>query len=152
MIRISRIRVRVIIYEDEDYSFIKEKISKFFDGIDKKDIIIDENIGRGLYNYNIIVINYEIYKKKDIDKFFENLLKLGLNHNEMIENINFDENSNVYLRINRKDFLYRNEINTKYIGDAIHIKISIDGHKKNNEAVKKFLMEYLDSLNKKFKI
>lgn len=140
--KIRRVRIRIIVHENEDKEFLKNKFNEILlNNIDLKKIKINEDVGEGLYSYKLYVITYILDKKKYIDKFFENLFNY-IDINYFIDNLNFDENYNFYFRIDKEDLSLKNKINLKYKSDAIQVKVSLDGYKKDKQKVIEFLNEY----------
>jgi len=145
--RISEIRFSVIIHEREDYDEIKRKFLSLLKGIDLKGIEIHENVGEGLLSSKLYYIYVKIKKKEDIRNFLKNLIEKGLDINDLLENMNFDENFNVYVRFDKRSLIEEDKIVVLYGDDTFHLKISIDGYGKNRESVTKFLTDYLKQIS-----
>jgi len=145
--RISEIRFSVIIHEREDYDEIKRKFLSLLKGIDLKRIEIHESVGEGLFSSRLYYIYVKIKRKGDIERFLRNLIEKGLNINDLLENMNFDENFNVYVRFDKRSLIEEDKIVVLYGDDTFHLKISIDGYGKNRESVTKFLMDYLKQIS-----
>ncbi|MEM0379680.1 MAG: RNA-binding domain-containing protein [Nanopusillaceae archaeon] len=144
--KISEIKFSVIIHEWENYEKIKQKFLELLDGINKEKIEIYENKGQGLISSNIYFISAKIKDKNSIKIFLKNILKRLDSINRFLEEINFDENCNVYIRFDKEALLKENRIFPMYGENVFHLKISIDSYKKDKESVKKFLNEFFNSL------
>ncbi|BFI73620.1 hypothetical protein YN1_6070 [Nanoarchaeota archaeon] len=147
--KISNIYIRVNIHEWEDKNKIEESLNLILNNIDRKKIKINYYQGRGLVSNKIYVYEVYINRKDIIEKLFENLIENGLNIEEIEKNGNFDENYNLYLRIDKTDLIVRKRIKIFYSDDSFLLKISFDGYKKNKEKVINFLKEYMNEINKK---
>jgi len=145
--RISEIRFSVIVHEGESYDEIKRKLFSLLKDIDLKKIEFYENIGEGLLSSKLYYIYVKIKRKEDIKKFLKNLIEKGLDINDLLKNMNFDENFNVYVRFDKKSLIEDNRVIILYGDDTFHLKISIDGYKKNKDNVTKFLMDYFREIS-----
>jgi len=145
--KISEIRFSVIVHEGEDHDEIKRKFLSLLNGIDLKRIEIHENVGEGLLSSKLYYIYVKIKRKEDIKKFLKNLIERGLDINDLLENMNFDENFNVYVRFDKRSLIEEDKIVVLYGDDTFHLKISIDGYGKSKENVTKFLVDYLKEIS-----
>ncbi|MEM0379694.1 MAG: RNA-binding domain-containing protein [Nanopusillaceae archaeon] len=144
--KISEVKLSVIIHEWESYEKIKQKIFELLEGINKEKIEINENKGQGLISSTIYFIYIKIKDKISIKKFFKNILERLDDINRFLEELNFDDNYNAYLRFDKEIFLKENKIVPMYGENVFHLKISMDFYKKDKESVKKFLKDFLSSL------
>ncbi|MGC9133008.1 MAG: RNA-binding domain-containing protein [Nanopusillaceae archaeon] len=141
--KISKIYLRVNIHEWDDKNKVEQAINLLLKDIDRKKIKIKYSEGKGLISNKIYVYEIEIDKKDLIEKFFKNLIELGLDYKEIEKNGNFDERYNLYLRIDKTELLVKNKIKIFYSDDSFLLKISFDGYKKDKEKVLNFLKEYI---------
>jgi RNA binding exosome subunit len=141
--KISKIYLRVNIHEWDDKNKVEQAINLLLKDIDRKKIKIKYSEGKGLISNKIYVYEIETDKKDLIEKFFKNLIELGLDYKEIEKNGNFDERYNLYLRIDKTELLVKNKIKIFYSDDSFLLKISFDGYKKDKEKVLNFLKEYI---------
>jgi len=142
--KISEIRFSVIIHEGENYDEIKKKFLDLLQGIDLKRVEIFENFSEGLFSSKVYYIFVKIRRKEDIDRFMKNLIERGLNIEDLLRNLNFDERFNIYVRFDKISLLEENRVVPIYGDDVFHLKISIDGYKKSKEKVIELLMKYFE--------
>jgi len=145
--RISEIRFSVVIHEGEDYNEIRRKFFDLLRDIDLKKVEVHENVGEGLFSSKLYYIYVKIKRKEDIKKFLKNLIERGLDINDMLENMSFDERFNIYVRFDKRSLIEDNRIVVLYGDDTFHLKISIDGYGKSKESVTRFLVEYLKEIS-----
>ncbi len=148
--KISKIVLRVNIHEWDDKDLIIKKIEELLKDIEKKKIKYKIYVDKGLISDKLYVHEISLEKKDIIEKILHNLINMGLNIEEMLRNVNFDENYNIYIRIDKIDLLIKNKVTVKYGNDVFHMKISIDGFKKDRDKVLEFLKEYLSQIANKY--
>jgi len=145
--RISEIRFSVIVHEGENYDEVKRKFLDLLRGIDLKKAEIFENIGEGLFSSKLYYISAKIKRKKDMDRFIKNLIEKGLDIEDVLRSMNFDERFNIYIRFDKRSLLEKDRIVLLYGDDVFHLKISIDGYKKSREKVIEFLKKYFEKIS-----
>lgn len=144
--KISQVRLSVVIHDWDNEKLVEEKFNELLKDIEKDKIEIKKNTDKGLISYKLSYLYTKIEKKKYIDIFLKNLLEKGLDINELEKNINFDENSNVYFRIDKEDLIKNDRIRITYGDNTFQVRIGIDGYKKDNEKVKEFIINYIKNL------
>jgi RNA binding exosome subunit len=148
--KISFVLLRVNIHEWDDKNRILNAIDLLLKDIDRKKIKINNYKDKGLISNIIEVYEIKINDKNSIDIFFRNLISLGLRFEDIKSNCNFDENYNIYLRIDKDELTLNKIIKIHYTEDSFLLKISFDYYKKDKEIVLNYLNEYLENINKKF--
>ncbi|MGC9079841.1 MAG: RNA-binding domain-containing protein [Nanopusillaceae archaeon] len=144
--RISQIYIRVNVHEWEKKEQIENSINILLKDIDKKKITIKYSEDKGLVSNKIGIYEIRINKKEVVEKFLKNLLSLGLSIEDIEKKGNFDENYNLYLRIDKNDLIIKNKVSIFYGDDTFFIKISFDGYKKSREKIIDYLRNYLQEI------
>jgi len=145
--RLSEVKLSVIVHEGEDYNKIKEKVLDLLEGIDKEKVDIMENRGEGIVSSNLIYISVKIKKREHIHTFFRNLIKRGLDIDRFLNEMNSDEDYNVYVRLDKSYLLEKDKVFPLYGDNVFHLKISIDGYGKDREKVRDFFERYLKEVS-----
>jgi len=123
--RISFVLLRVNIHEWDDKNRILNAIDLLLKDIDRKKIEINNYKDKGLISNIIEAYEIKINNKNSIDIFFRNLISLGLNFENIKSNCNFDENYNIYLRIDKNELTLNKIIKLHYTEDSFLLKISL---------------------------
>lgn len=147
--KISFVQLSVVIHQWENEKEIEKKFYELLNGIDIKNIEIKKVSDKGLVSYNLIYLYAKLYRKKDIEIFFKNLILKNLDEEELIKNINFDENYNIYFRIDKNELLIKDKVKVMYGDDVFHVRIGIDGYKKTKDSVMEFFINYIKELKSK---
>ncbi|WP_258393448.1 RNA-binding domain-containing protein [Nanobdella aerobiophila] len=147
--KISKIYLRLIVHDWDDRNIIDKLKNVFISGIDRKYIKETYSKDKGLISNNLIIYELTLTNKNAIDILFSNLIYHGLNIDDIINNSNFDENCNLYLRID-KDYIKDYIIRIRYSDNSILLKISFDDYNKNKDKIYNFIKEYFGYINKKF--
>jgi len=136
--------LRVFVNNTDDYTSIKTKIQEILDTVDKtskKKILISEQSVTGFHDKKILILSFIISKEKQVKDLaiflLSNLSKTQLNELEV------DDNCNVYLRFEKDALLSNNYVQTTS-GNCFHFTLNIAAYPKNKQTAQKTLESFLN--------
>lgn len=144
--KISYLRIRFIIHDWDEEELILKRIREMLNTIPeelRKYIEILEIRGKGLVSGIIKTIEIKSKNRRAIRYILKYIFN-GVDKTAIERAMNFDENYSIYIRLDKTDFIVKGITTPRYEEDGIHIKISVDMHKKTKKSVKEELFKVLE--------
>ncbi len=128
-----KVKARVFVKSEEDYSLIKEGLLWLMDVNEPLEKLkYEEEEVTGLEGESILVINLEIDKNREINDFLK-LLKYNLSDeqiNYLLKERKPDEKANFFIRFDKKSVLDKS-LELTEDGDCYHIRVSLAAYPSN---------------------